>query len=112
MSENQEENLTNIGFIPYKRLEHRPHPWRKQLYIKERNMTVWQLVSGILTYRQTPEEAAEDFELPLETIAEALLYCIENWELIQTEREEEWQRLVKKGIIKEEVKKVPKVSKV
>ena len=102
MSENQKTDSANIGFIPYKRLERRPHPWRKQLYIRGRNMTVWQLVSGILTYNQTPEEAAEDFELPLDTIAEALLYCVENWNLIQTEREEEWGRLVKRGIIKEE----------
>ena len=96
------EDLINREFIPYKHLEARSHPWRRQLYIKGRNMTVWQLVSGILTNKETPDEAAENYELPLETIAEALLYCIENWELIQAEREEEWQRLVAKGIIRED----------
>jgi hypothetical protein len=35
--------------INYKHLEPRPHRWRKQLYIKGRNMTVWQLVSNMLT---------------------------------------------------------------
>lgn len=88
--------------INYKYLEPRPHRWRKQLYIKGRNMTVWQLVSGILTDKQTPEEAANDYDLPLGTVAESLLYCIDNWELIQTEREEEWEWLKAHGIIKEE----------
>lgn len=96
------ENEIEPLMINYKYLEPRPHRWRKQLYIKGRNMTVWQLVSNMLTECYLPTEAAENYDLPLETIAEALLYCIDNWELIQTEREEEWQRLVAKGIIKEE----------
>jgi len=96
------ENEIEPLMINYKHLEPRPHRWREQLYIKGRNMTVWQLVSNMLTECYLPTEAAENYDLPLETIAEALLYCIDNWELIQTEREEEWQRLVAKGIIKEE----------
>ena len=96
------ENEIEPLMINYKYLESRPHRWWKQLYIKGRNMTVWQLVSGILTDKQTPEEAANDYELPLGTVAESLLYCIDNWELIQTEREEEWEWLKAHGIIKEE----------
>jgi len=88
--------------IPYRYLEARPHPWRKQLWIKGRNMTVWHLVENMLTNRDTPEEAAENCDLPLEVVAEALLYCLDNWDVVQADRDEERRRLVEAGIIKEQ----------
>src|SRR6266487_39902 len=50
----------------------RPHCWRRQLSVKGRNMTVGQLMSTIRADRLTPEQASEEFDLPLAAIYEAL----------------------------------------
>ncbi|NES98944.1 MAG: hypothetical protein F6K32_28035, partial [Desertifilum sp. SIO1I2] len=53
----------------------RPHPWRRQLYIKGRKLlasTVWQ---DMIINEMTPEQAAENWDLPLSAISEAIRYC-------------------------------------
>lgn len=75
----------------------RPSKWRRQLGLKERNITVGQLVSTIRANRYTPEEASKDLELPLEAIQEALAYYEQNKELIQSEAAEERRYLAEKG---------------
>ena len=75
----------------------RPSSWRRQLGLKERNMTVGQLVSTIRANRYTPEQASEDLELPLEAIQEALEYYEKNKELIQREAAEERRYLAERG---------------
>src|SRR5262245_64724872 len=45
-----QERLTETGELavdPWKHLVGRPHPWRKQLYLRGRNMTARQLVGGM-----------------------------------------------------------------
>ena len=76
----------------------RPHPWRRQLSIKGRNLTVGQLVSTVRANRLSPDQAAEDLDLPREAIQEALDYFEENRELIQLEAMEERRRLAERGI--------------
>ncbi len=78
----------------YQYLEARPHKWRKQLYIKGRNMTVWQFLCVARVNYATPEEAAKDYGLPVEVAHEALDYYEKNKELIHAEAEEEkqWMR--------------------
>lgn len=85
--------------IVYQHLEARPHAWRKQVWIPGRNMTAWQLVETMLTNYDNPEEAAEQHDLPLAVVAEALLYCLEHRDLIQSEREQEWRWLREAGVI-------------
>jgi uncharacterized protein (DUF433 family) len=75
----------------------RPHPWRRQLAIKGRNMTVGQLVSTIRANHLSPEQASEDLELPLELIHEAMTYYAENQALIELEAAEERRRLSERG---------------
>jgi uncharacterized protein (DUF433 family) len=67
---------------PWKHLVARKHPWRKQLFIKGRNMTVRQLVGGIKANQFTEGQAAENYHLPVEAIREALRYFDENPEVI------------------------------
>jgi len=81
----------------YQYLVARPHPWRRQLYLKGRNMTVGQLVSTIQANCLTPEEAADDLELPLEQVKEALAYYELHSDLIESEAREETARLAAKG---------------
>src|SRR5256885_2282655 len=57
---------------PWKHLVARVHPWRRQLYLEGRNMTVRQLVGGIFANKHTEESAAADFDLPVECIREQL----------------------------------------
>ena len=81
----------------YRYLEERPHPWKKQLWIKGRNMTVWQLLTWMWANEMTPEEVAEDYGLPVEAVYEALDYYEKNKELLHAEAEEEKRWLKERG---------------
>jgi uncharacterized protein (DUF433 family) len=79
-------------------LEPRSHPWRRQFYVKElkiRASTIWQdmTINGM-----SPEEAAENWNVPLALIYEVILYCESHQELLKLEADEERIRLESKGI--------------
>jgi len=80
-------------FEHYRYLVARPHPWRRQLCLKGRNMTVGQLVATMKANRLSPEEAAEDLNLPLEQVHEALLYYDLHRDLVEAELREEANRV-------------------
>ena len=82
---------------PWKYLVRRNHPWRKQLYIKGRKMTVRQLLSNMTPNDYTEDEAAENLELPVEAIREALAYAEQNAALLQYETAYELFRLEQWG---------------
>jgi uncharacterized protein (DUF433 family) len=75
----------------------RAHPWRRQLCIKGRNVTVGQLVSVIRANRLDAEQAADDLGLPVDAIREALTYYEENRALIELEASEDRRRLRERG---------------
>jgi uncharacterized protein (DUF433 family) len=50
------------------------HSWRKQLVFKGRRLTVRQFLGRMRIERWTAEEAADDFELPIEAVYEAPEY--------------------------------------
>jgi len=81
----------------YQYLVARSHPWRRQLCLKGRNMTVGQLISTMQANHLTPEEAADDMELPVEQVEEALAYYGSHRDLIEAETREELARLAAKG---------------
>lgn len=81
----------------YRYLVARLHPWRRQLYLKGRNMTVGQLISTMQANQLTPEGAADDLELPIEQVKEALAYYESHRDLIEAEAREEAARLAAKG---------------
>jgi uncharacterized protein (DUF433 family) len=76
----------------------RPHRWRRQLWVKGRNMTVGQLISTIRANRMSPEQASDSLDLPLAAIYEALMYYAENRGLIELEASEERRRLAQRGL--------------
>src|SRR5262249_47389115 len=82
----------------WKHLEYRPHSWRRQLSLKDRNMTVGQLVYTIRAEKYTPEQASENIELPIGAIYEALAYYAENRALIEHEVNEERRHAKEWGI--------------
>jgi uncharacterized protein (DUF433 family) len=78
----------------YQWLEPKPYKkFTKQLGIKGRNMTVWNLVADIVVSEVTPEEMARRFRLPIEAVQEALQYYCDNKEWIDMEVDEEGRRL-------------------
>ena len=81
-------------FEHHRYLVARPHPWRRQLYLKGRNMTVGQLVATIKANHLSPEEAAQDMDLPLEQVREALAYYDLHRDLVDMELREEASRVV------------------
>ena len=76
----------------------RSHPWRRQLYIKGRKLlasTVWQ---DTIANEMSPEQAAENWDLPLRAISEVIRYCERHRELLKLEADEERYRLEEKGV--------------
>src|SRR3712207_2024186 len=74
----------------YHFLEPRPCSNYRQLFVKGRRIRAEDL------YRQTvgedprtPEQVAEDYEVPLEAVQESVDYCIHNEALLRREREED-----------------------
>ena len=73
----------------YKYLEARPKNWRRQLWIKGRNMTVWHLIAAMRTERETLEGTAKNFELPLEAVLEATHYYVLHKDIVEADTKEE-----------------------
>jgi len=78
-------------------LVERPHPWRRQLSIKGRNLTVGQLISTLRANSLSLEQLAGAVDLPLEAVSEALAYYERFRPLIELEAAEERSRLARKG---------------
>jgi uncharacterized protein (DUF433 family) len=81
----------------YTYLVARPHSWRKQLWLQGRNMTVGQLVATMRANNLSPEDAAEDFGLPLAQVQEALAYYAAHSDLVDAELREEKRLLQAQG---------------
>src|SRR5437660_11369124 len=82
---------------PWQYLVRRQHPWRKQLYVKGRNMTARQLVGSMKANQLDEAAAAADYHLPVEAVREALGYVESNRELLETEAEIE-RLMLKRGV--------------
>jgi uncharacterized protein (DUF433 family) len=104
-SESQAGGRATVGTIrpkeyaawPWKHLVARAHPWRRQLYLKGKNLTVRQLVGAMKANGLSPAEAAADFGLPEEAISEALAYAEKHKALLDYEAGFEQQLLAKRG---------------
>lgn len=82
----------------WKYLVERPHPWRRQLYVKGRRLPAAQVWSDMIANHQTIADAARNWDLPAEAIEEILRYCKENRALLDMEADEEGRRLRAAGI--------------
>ena len=82
-------------------LEQRPQSWRSSLYLKGKKLrasTVW---ADMLVNEDTPEAAAENWDLPLAAIEEVIEYCQTHQALLHQEAEEERHYLEERGILLE-----------
>ena len=85
----------------YRFLEPRPCSNYRQLFIKGRR------IRAEVIYRQTvgedprtPEQVAEDYELPLEAVLEAIDYCLHNEPLLREERDQDLAEIRALGLDK------------
>jgi uncharacterized protein (DUF433 family) len=69
-----------------------PHRWRRQLSIKGRRLTAGQVVDSMEANQLSVEEIAAEFDLPIESVREAVDYVERNRELIDAEFAEERRR--------------------
>ena len=76
----------------------RPHAWRKQLYIKGRKLLASTIWRDMTANQMSPEQAAENWDLPLSAIYETIHYCQNHQELLKLEADEERYRLEVKGV--------------
>jgi len=89
---------SSVEIADWQYLEKRSHPWRRQLYIKGRKLlasTIWQ---DILSNQMSNEEAADNWDLPLDAIYEVIRYCESHQELLKLEADEEQYCLTTKGV--------------
>ena len=66
----------------------RPHPWRRQLWLKGRRMTAGDLARTIEIEAWTPERASTEYDLPLDAVVEAQRYAQAHRDLILAEERE------------------------
>jgi len=74
------------------------HPWKRQLFVKGRKLPAANVWVAMRVNNLTSEQAAENWDLPLEAILEIEEYCEANKDLLQMEAAEEKRRLQAKGI--------------
>ena len=87
-----------LRFEHYQYLMTRPETGRRQLYLTGRNMTVGQLVYKMQANDLDAKEAAQDMDLPLSQVREALVYYDTHRDLIETEFAEERRALKEQGV--------------
>lgn len=76
----------------------RPHPWRRQRSVKGRKLLasiVWQ---DMLSNHMSVEDAADNWDLPIDAIHEICHYCEMHQDLLTLEAEEERCCLQEQGV--------------
>ena len=69
------------------------HPWKKQLFVKGRKLPAAAVWTGMIANKLSIDEAADNWELPVEAVHEILEYCETNKVLLEMEAAEELRRL-------------------
>ena len=87
--------------VQYLHLETRPRSHYSQLWVKGRHIraeVLYRLTVG--PEPRTPKEVAQDYDLPVEAVQEAIDYAMRNQKLLDAERAREKARLELLGLDK------------
>src|SRR2546421_3967257 len=84
---------------PWRYLESRPESWYRTLFVKGSRARAASIWAQMRAESHTAQEAAEDFGLPIEAIAEIVLYCKANKEAIEAEWTQEAELMEQGGVI-------------
>ncbi len=79
----------------WKYLEPRPDNWKRQLFVKGRRLTAANVWFDMFANQQTTQEAAKNWDLPLEAIEEIIRYCEANQDVIGAEADQEGRTIAK-----------------
>ena len=90
--------LEAAGSPSWTYLVERPHSWKKQLFVKGRKLTAAQVWLDMQANQMTEAEATQNWELPVEAIAEIAEYCRRSAGLLQMEADEEKLLLLSQGV--------------
>jgi hypothetical protein len=72
----------------------------QQYFVKGRNLRAETLFRATIGPEpMTPEEAARDYDLPVETVREGIDYCRRNAPLLKKERDEDWSDSRARGLV-------------
>lgn len=85
--------------VPYQHLESRSRSNYRQLWIKGRHIraeVLYRLTIG--TEPRTPEKVAQDYDLPVEAVYEAIDYARRHQALLAAERNRETSRMKTLGL--------------
>ena len=87
--------------IQYQYLEPRPRSHYRQLWVKGRHMRAEVLYRCTVGAEpRTPEDVAQDYDLPIEVVQEAIDYAVNNQGLLEVERACEASRMQQLGLDK------------
>jgi uncharacterized protein (DUF433 family) len=87
--------------VQYQYLEAHPGSNYRQLWVKGRHIraeVLYRLTMG--TEPRTPEEVAQDYDLPVEVVQEAIDYAVRSQQLLEAERAYEECRMQQLGLHK------------
>jgi hypothetical protein len=88
------------GQMEYKYLDRWPGSRYRQLFYKQRKIRAETLYRATVGPEpRTPEEVAEDYDVPVEAVHEAILYCTHNEDLLRQEREEDLADMRARGLV-------------
>lgn len=85
--------------VQYQYLEPRPRSHYRQLWVKGRHIRAEVLYRFTIgTEPRTPGEVAQDYDLPVEAVQEAIDYARRNQEVLEAERAREASRMRQLGL--------------
>jgi uncharacterized protein (DUF433 family) len=71
----------------------------EQYFFKGRNLRAETLYRATVGPEpMTPDEVAEDYDVPIAAVLEAIQYSVDNAALLQREREEDWEESHARGL--------------
>ena len=76
----------------------RPHSWRKQLSVKGHKLLASTLYFDSVANNLTADQVAEEYDIPVTAVREAIRYSEANLDLIKMEAAEEQSRLLESGL--------------
>ncbi|MCF5973056.1 hypothetical protein P2A63_05445 [Xanthomonas perforans] len=83
---------------PWTWLVERPHPWRRQLWVKGRKLLASRVWEDARANGLSVEEAADNWDISIEAAQEVFRYCQAHQDLINAEADEERQLLKRQGV--------------
>jgi len=70
----------------------RPHPWRRQLYVKGGKLPASMVWQDMIANEMSPDQVAENWDLSLPAVDEIIRYCESHQDLLKLEAQEERYR--------------------